>query len=64
MRRTGLVILIGGGSLTVLLVLLWILGFIFAGAAIGNLVHLLLVLAVLTGLAAVVGLIEYHYLRG
>ena len=59
MKRAGLIILIGGVSLTGLLVLCWILGFIFAGAAVGNLIHLLLVFAVLTGMATVVGLVLF-----
>ena len=41
--------------LTLLLLLLWVLGFGFAGAWVGNLIHLLLLLAFVTGFAFIIG---------
>lgn len=59
MKRAGLIIFLAGGIATLLLGVGWILGFVFAGASIGSLVHLLLVLAILTGIVAFVGLILF-----
>lgn len=44
-------------GLTLLFSLLWILGFGFAGASVGNLVHLLLILAMLISVGFFIGLV-------
>lgn len=43
--------------LTALLILLWAAGFVFAGAKVGNLIHLLLILAFVTGFVFIIGAI-------
>jgi len=50
MRVTGLVIAMFSGMATAMLFLLWVLGFGFASSAVGNLIHLLLLAAIVTGL--------------
>lgn len=57
MKKAALILLVGGGGLTLVLWIIWALGFIFASASIGNLIHLALVFSMLTLLAALVGLI-------
>ncbi len=56
MRKASYIVLFGSLGLMVLCVALWILGFVFA-PSFGNLIHLLLVLAVLTSFGVFVGLI-------
>lgn len=41
-------------TIAVILLILWLLGFGFAGAALGNLVHILLVLAIIVILIRVI----------
>ena len=55
MRKISYIVLGGSLALTVLFVLLWIAGFIFAAGTFGGLIHLLLVLAMFTSLGVVVG---------
>ncbi len=57
MRKTSLIVLASSLVLTVMFALLWALGFGFAGASVGNLIHILLVLAVITSFGVLVGLI-------
>jgi hypothetical protein len=59
MRTMGLIIAIVSGSASALLFLLWVVGFGFAGAAIGNLIHILLVIALITGLFFVGGIVMF-----
>ncbi|MFN0278670.1 MAG: lmo0937 family membrane protein [Pyrinomonadaceae bacterium] len=56
MRKASYIVLFGSLGLIALCVALWILGFVFA-PNFGNLIHLLLVLAVLTSFGVFVGLI-------
>ena len=55
MKRTSLIILIGSAALTVLLIVLWIAGFVFAPSAVGGLIHILLLLSFVTGFGVVIG---------
>ena len=57
MRKISYIVLFTSAGLTALLVILWILGFLFGSQAVGGLIHLLLVLAMLTFLGVVVGTI-------
>ncbi len=57
MKRISLITLIVSAVLTVLFVLLWVAGFMFAGAAVGNLVHLLLVASFIAGFGVIIGAI-------
>lgn len=57
MRKTAYFVTGISLCLTVLLSVLWILGFGFAGASVGNLIHLLLILAMLTSVGVFIGLI-------
>jgi hypothetical protein len=59
MKTMGLIIAIVSGSASALLFLLWVVGFGFAGAAIGNLIHILLVIALITGLFFVGGIVMF-----
>ncbi len=44
MKKTAITVMMVSGGLTAALIVLWIAGFFFAGAAVGNLIHLLLIL--------------------
>lgn len=57
MRKAAYIVLFGSLGLTILLVAIWLLGFIFGPHLVGNLIHLLLVFATLTSLGVFVGLI-------
>ncbi len=57
MRKTAYIVLGVSLFLTVVSLIGWILGFAFAGAAVGNLIHLLLILAMITTIGVVVGAI-------
>src|SRR5688572_17080007 len=57
MRRTAFIVLFTSLGLTLFLGLLWVLGFIFAGSTVGNLIHLLLVLAMVTSVGVFVGVV-------
>jgi hypothetical protein len=59
MKKLGLILLVGGAGLTVLFIVLWILGFFIASAAVGSLIHLLIVAAFFTGIVALVGLVVF-----
>ena len=41
-------------TIAVILIILWLLGYGFAGAALGNLVHILLILAIIVVLLRVI----------
>lgn len=56
MRKAAYIVLFGSLGLTVLFLATWSLGFIF-GANVGNLIHLLLILAILTSFGVFIGLI-------
>ncbi|MFN2501005.1 MAG: DUF5670 family protein [Pyrinomonadaceae bacterium] len=55
MRKISYIVLFGSIGLTVLFVCIWLLGFIFAGQSIGNLIHFALVLAVLSSFGILIG---------
>ena len=57
MKRISLITLIVSAVLTVLFILLWVAGFMFAGAAVGNLIHLFLIASFITGFGVVIGAI-------
>lgn len=57
MRKISLIVLVSSVVLTVVFTFLWALGFGFAGAAVGNLIHILLILALISGFGVFVGLI-------
>ncbi len=57
MRKISYIVLGGSLALTVLFVLIWIAGFIFAPQGVGGLIHLLLVLAMFTSIGVVIGVI-------
>ena len=57
MRKIAYIILGVSLALTVVSLVGWTLGFAFAGAAVGNLIHLLLLLAMISALGVVVGAI-------
>lgn len=51
--------MIVSAALTILLLMMWMGGFIFGAAAIGGLMHLLLILAFVTGFAFIIGAILF-----
>ena len=53
MRNAGIAVLVGSIALTAVLLIVWLLGLVF-GMTAGGLIHLLLVLAILTGPAGVI----------
>jgi hypothetical protein len=57
MRKIAYIVLGVSTGITVLSVILWVLGFAFAAAAVGNLIHLLLVLAMVASLGIGIGVI-------
>ena len=59
MKKTAITVMMVSGGLTAALIVLWIAGFLFAGAAVGNLIHLLLILAFITGFGFIVGAILF-----
>ena len=59
MKRIGLGIFVGFSVLTVLLLLFWLLGFLFAISTVGALIHFLLIAALFAGAIALVGLVLY-----
>ncbi len=56
MKRKSIIAMMVSAVLTALFLLLWAAGFLFAGAAVGNLIHLFLLLSFVTGLGFIVGL--------
>ena len=57
MRKIAYIVLGVSTGVTVLSALLWVLGFAFASVAVGNLIHLLLILAMVASLGIGIGLI-------
>jgi hypothetical protein len=57
MRKTAYIILSGSTALTFLSIITWIAGFVYAPATLGQRIHLLLILSMVSALGLFVGVV-------